>query len=166
MSGFALIHAYTPNITQHMPQMLRVLSYANPHLTLCNICPILHLMNKTPKELVRERDDHTCKNCGKKWKRGMKQFDVHHLDPEREGFSGAGSTEWDRKHLDRLVTLCKKCHSYARRKHRPIPLPTINVRLQRNAHRLLKTYAAMQGEQVAVCLDKILNSLLKSKVES
>lgn len=59
------------------------------------------------RELVRLRDKHTCQVCQKRWRKGTRRFDVHHLDPERES---TRDTKWDREHLDRLVTLCHRCH--------------------------------------------------------
>lgn len=60
------------------------------------------------RELVRIRDNHICKTCGKVWKKGQRRFDVHHIDVEME--SGKSSIKWDREHMDRMITLCHKCH--------------------------------------------------------
>jgi len=65
------------------------------------------------RELVRIRDFHTCQICFKKWRKGERRFDVHHLDEKYEGLQGEGrngTTKWDREHLDKMLTLCHKCH--------------------------------------------------------
>lgn len=59
------------------------------------------------RELVRQRDGRTCQNCGKKWKPGMRRFDVHHLD----GSCGMKSLGHDRiEDMPGLITYCHKCH--------------------------------------------------------
>jgi transposase-like protein len=56
---------------------------------------------------VRERDNFTCQDCGKKWKEGERHFDVHHLN----GMCGKKSRGYDKlEDMDGLVTLCHKCH--------------------------------------------------------
>lgn len=73
---------------------------------------------------VRERDNHTCQDCGKHQRRPG--LDVHHIVP-RAAFHG----DFDRaNHPDNLVALCKTCH--ARRdnllgRSRGIDLATINA---------------------------------------
>ena len=67
------------------------------------------------RELVRIRDNYTCQNCGKKWEKGMRRFDVHHLDEERESAENNPKLKntvckWDREHMDRMITYCHKCH--------------------------------------------------------
>ena len=63
------------------------------------------------REIVRARDKYTCKKCHKKWKKNTRRFDVHHLDKEMDGKSHyVGITKYDRENLDRLITLCHKCH--------------------------------------------------------
>jgi hypothetical protein len=64
------------------------------------------------RELVRMRDNHTCQRCGKKWKKGQRRFDVHHLD---EKIIGKVNTlnipiKYDRENMDKLITFCHKCH--------------------------------------------------------
>lgn len=53
---------------------------------------------------ARERDDHTCQDCG------LRQFnprlDVHHLIPRREFANDHAAAN----QLDNLVSLCKACH--------------------------------------------------------
>lgn len=54
---------------------------------------------------ARERDEHTCQDCGLHQKRP--RLDVHHLIARRD---------FNREHeranvLDNLITLCKSCHS-------------------------------------------------------
>lgn len=56
---------------------------------------------------VRERDNHTCQNCGRQRKEGEKQLDVHHLN----GLCGEKSRGYDRlSDMPGLITLCHKCH--------------------------------------------------------
>lgn len=66
---------------------------------------------KTSLELVRERDKYTCQNCGKKGDKNKYRnaFDVHHIDWEMDGH--VTTEKWNMEHLDRLVTLCRKCHA-------------------------------------------------------
>lgn len=60
------------------------------------------------KEMVRRRDKYTCQICLRKWKKGERRLDVHHLDEELEG--KAGLIYKNCKNLDRQITLCHKCH--------------------------------------------------------
>lgn len=63
------------------------------------------------RELVRIRDKRTCQECGKKWRKGMRRFDVHHQDEAQEGTSHKkGSIPIDRKSMDKMITLCHRCH--------------------------------------------------------
>jgi len=57
-------------------------------------------------ELVRRRDNYTCQICGKVWQEGQRRFDTHHLDEEDEN----NHTYENYKKLDRMITLCHKCH--------------------------------------------------------
>lgn len=52
------------------------------------------------RENIRERDNHTCRLCGKK--QGTRKLDVHHID-------------YDRKNSDpkNLITLCTSCNMKA-----------------------------------------------------
>lgn len=60
-----------------------------------------------PREIVRIRDNHTCQNCKKIWKNGMRRFDVHHLN----GNCGRYSTSYDKViDIEGMTTLCHKCH--------------------------------------------------------
>jgi 5-methylcytosine-specific restriction endonuclease McrA len=59
------------------------------------------------RELIRIRDNHTCQICGKKWKEGMRRFDVHHIDCDNSKTRKADNLE---KEKDNLETLCHKCH--------------------------------------------------------
>ena len=81
------------------------------------------------RELVRQRDNHTCQDCGyirtrrfvdrhnqkiRGLKGKIKSLDVHHL----EGLCGQRSQKYDRIcDMDILVTLCHKCH-YSRPEHK------------------------------------------------
>src|SRR3954454_3179352 len=63
-------------------------------------------------EEIRARDDWTCQICFKNWSPGTRRFDVHHLEPEMEGrHQELAVLEYDRRHPERLVTLCRACHS-------------------------------------------------------
>lgn len=63
------------------------------------------------REIVRIRDNHTCQICGKKWNLGDRRFDVHHTDEKLEGRSNEkGIIMSDKKNLDKMITLCHKCH--------------------------------------------------------
>jgi len=59
------------------------------------------------RELIRMRDKHTCQICGKKWKEGMRRFDVHHVDCDKEKSKKYENFE---KEKYNMVTLCHKCH--------------------------------------------------------
>lgn len=59
------------------------------------------------REMARNRDKHTCQDCGKKWREGIRRFDVHHLN----GLCGKRSRKYDKvASIKALVTLCHKCH--------------------------------------------------------
>lgn len=63
------------------------------------------------REIIRARDDWTCQMCFKKWVKGKRRFDVHHLDEKKDGKSRErGIGEYDRNNPDKLITLCHKCH--------------------------------------------------------
>jgi hypothetical protein len=55
--------------------------------------------NDKLKQLVRDRDNHTCQICGWAHSSG-KRFDVHHVDYNKE-----------HNHPGNLVTLCHPCHT-------------------------------------------------------
>lgn len=80
--------------------------------TLCKKCLILRKLPRptgrdATRELVRIRDNHTCRKCGKKWKKGERRLDVHHL----KGQCGKKSKKYDRKNeIKNLITLCHRCH--------------------------------------------------------
>ena len=58
------------------------------------------------REKVRIRDNFTCQDCGKIWKRGTRRLDVHHEDRELE----SNRTYQASKDINGLITLCHKCH--------------------------------------------------------
>lgn len=59
------------------------------------------------REIVRVRDNYTCQKCGKKWVKGTRRFDVHHLGGE----CGEKTKKYDRiTDLAGLTTLCHKDH--------------------------------------------------------
>ncbi len=60
------------------------------------------------REKVRKRNNHTCQICFKKWVVGTRRFDVHHIDIEFE--NNKTNYTQDKKLLDRMITLCHKCH--------------------------------------------------------
>lgn len=65
------------------------------------------------RERVRTRDNYLCKICHKKWKKGERRFDVHHTQESIMGIRNTndrGFVKYDRKNLDKLITLCHKCH--------------------------------------------------------
>lgn len=62
------------------------------------------------RERVRVRDNHTCQICFKKWRHGQRRLDVHHLDENHEGKSESENAQYDRENMDRMITLCHKCH--------------------------------------------------------
>lgn len=81
-------------------------------ITLCKNCLIIK--NTAPltgrdktREMVRARDNFTCQKCRKKWKKGERRFDIHHL----KGLCGKKSQKYDRvSETKNLITLCHKCH--------------------------------------------------------
>lgn len=49
--------------------------------------------------------------CGKVWVPGTRRLDVHHLDERMEGKSKtAGITRYDIDNMDKMITVCHKCH--------------------------------------------------------
>ena len=60
------------------------------------------------KEKRRIMDNHTCQICGRVWKEGERQFDVHHKNPKCEGIRGKKYAEC--KDLSKMTTLCHPCH--------------------------------------------------------
>ena len=58
------------------------------------------------REIVRIRDGHKCRKCGKVWQPGNRKFDCHHI----EG-CGLKSRKYDRlEDVSSMVTLCHRCH--------------------------------------------------------
>lgn len=47
---------------------------------------------------IRRRDKHRCTDCKKKWKKGSRAFDVHHIDRGKEPCG------------KNLRTVCRQCH--------------------------------------------------------
>ena len=92
----------------------RIHKLLNPYrLNLTKLTGIVGDNRNRVRELARIRDLHTCQICFKKWKKGQRRFDVHHLNGKYEGLQGKnrnGVTKQDRKNLDKLITLCHKCH--------------------------------------------------------
>lgn len=63
------------------------------------------------REIVRMRDGYTCQLCKTKWIEGHRRFDVHHIDEVMDGKSHEkGITAYDSENMDKLITLCHRCH--------------------------------------------------------
>ena len=59
-----------------------------------------------PREKIRKRDNHICQICEKKWKEGIRRFDTHHIDCDKEK-----TRQYDREYeYINMITLCHKCH--------------------------------------------------------
>ena len=62
-------------------------------------------------EIIRHRDNYTCQICHKKWTKGHRRLDIHHIDPKWDGRSRQkGILKYNRENMDKLVALCHKCH--------------------------------------------------------
>jgi len=61
------------------------------------------------REKVRNRDNQTCIVCNKIWKEGLRKFDVHHKEID-EGRNARYS--YDSQNMDKLITICHRCHCY------------------------------------------------------
>ena len=59
------------------------------------------------RDIVRKRDSDICQKCLKKWIKGKRKLDVHHLDIKMEG---TRDLKYDRENLDKMITLCHRCH--------------------------------------------------------
>ena len=59
------------------------------------------------RERIRQRDNHTCQICEKRWQQGTRRFDVHHKDFDKEK---SKKYENYKKEKDNMITLCHKCH--------------------------------------------------------
>lgn len=58
------------------------------------------------REVARIKFNRTCQNCGRKWKKNERRFDIHHL----EG-CGILTKKYDRlENLDNLICYCHSCH--------------------------------------------------------
>jgi len=55
------------------------------------------------RELVRIRDNHTCQLCGRRWKKGERRFDTHHIYSK-----GNSKNDWGNH--TKVITLCHRCH--------------------------------------------------------
>jgi len=64
-------------------------------------CP---LFNDNLKESVRERDSHTCQNCGKIWIRGERKFPPHHIHHDKKNC------------FPDLILLCTSCNARVNKK--------------------------------------------------
>lgn len=65
------------------------------------------------RQAARERDNHTCQQCGKTRDEVGKELDVHHIIPFRKFKYKAGENDnyLQANQLDNLMTLCPSCHS-------------------------------------------------------
>jgi len=52
------------------------------------------------KKSIRERDNHTCQECGKVWEKGTRRLDVHHIDGD--GYNDIS---------ENAISLCVGCHA-------------------------------------------------------
>jgi len=59
------------------------------------------------REIIRRRDNYTCQCCGKIWQKGMRRFDTHHLDCDKE--KTFQYDNWEKENGN-MITLCHKCH--------------------------------------------------------
>jgi len=86
------------------------------HQILCLDCKLWNYKYQgkdRTRELVRIRDNQTCRDCGKLWQDGQRKFDVHHLN----GLCGKKTHNYDKlSEMVGLITLCHKCH-YNRTDH-------------------------------------------------
>ena len=57
------------------------------------------------REIVRTRDNHRCQMCLRK--QGTQRLDVHHFEPIKKSNSSYDSIT----NLNKMVTLCRACHS-------------------------------------------------------
>ena len=76
---------------------------------------------RSKSEEFRERENHTCSNCGMKTEKGDGQLDVHHTYPLNDWINDGNNPcdypdEW-------LVCLCKSCHSKAENQPGPFKYP-------------------------------------------
>jgi predicted transcriptional regulator len=71
---------------------------------------IKHGARERYNELVRIRDGHRCQICGKKWKKGTRRFDVHHLDENIEKIKVKDRNTSMYRDFQRMITLCHSCH--------------------------------------------------------
>jgi 5-methylcytosine-specific restriction endonuclease McrA len=58
------------------------------------------------REIIRIHHNHTCEMCGKVWEIGMRRFDIHHKDCDKDKTKQIDRNE----DLDNLICLCHKCH--------------------------------------------------------
>src|SRR3990167_5702741 len=79
-------------------------------MIISNITGIKNGSRDRVRELVRLRDEHTCQCCSKKWERGQRRFDVHHIDEKMEGLLHKLPVSYDRNNMDKLITYCHRCH--------------------------------------------------------
>lgn len=60
---------------------------------------------------ARERDNHTCQDCGTHASELDKAISVHHIQPRRRFVNEAGKLDYESANqLDNLICLCPACH--------------------------------------------------------
>jgi len=59
------------------------------------------------REYIRKRDNYVCQICGKKWEKGKRRFDVHHIDCDKNKTSKYDDRQKEKRNC---ITLCHKCH--------------------------------------------------------
>jgi len=68
--------------------------------------PYTREFNESLKESIRDRDNHTCQNCGKKESEELKELNkklsIHHIDYNKLNCVDTN-----------LITLCSKCNTFA-----------------------------------------------------
>jgi 5-methylcytosine-specific restriction endonuclease McrA len=90
---------------------------------------------------VLERDNFTCRNCGKK----PDKLEVHHIVPLISG----GTHD-----LDNLLTVCQKCHDYL---DHPVKVsPMVVIKVKPRTYQELKEMAK-PGES----MDRVIRRLLE-----
>ncbi len=85
--------------------------------------------NDKLKKHIRERDNHTCQECGREHIKTKKAFDVHHMD-------------YDKMHNtpSNLITLCNKCHTKTSLKDREYWYVHFMCKLNKQDHWLKVTW--------------------------
>lgn len=59
------------------------------------------------REKIRARDNYTCQSCNRKWIKGERRFDIHHIDCVKKKSKQYDNLEIEK---DNMITLCHICH--------------------------------------------------------